>query len=227
MLDNLDQPVNPHPDFFIPLDLRIPQVDLDTLNNGIISNLAQQHKGSNRLWFNSAITSGDPLLATQKVANDFLNPIGLRAGVMGIFIVNPNTYDKNIHCDAGKMETRLNFYELTISEGIVRWFPDTNDGFNDYTKNLDGVEIIDYTWPWVLDLKKGKIGWKDVPNPIWSSSTNCPSALVRTNLPHHVIQGNGLRVTVTCQVVDIETELVTDTWKKIPVDLKTQCCYTK
>lgn len=214
-MDNLDQPVNSHPDFFIPLGLRLPQEDKTALEQGIIQTLREQHKDSNRLWFNSAQSTGHKFETTQKLANDFLNPLGLKADVMGVFIVRPNLYDRNIHSDSAKLETRLNFYEMTEAPGVVRWFPDTGDGYDSYNKNLDGIEFLDYTWPWVDKFKRKELDWKDIPGPVHSTSTACSSALVRTNLPHHVIQGNGLRVTVTCRVVDLKTGSTTGTWDKL------------
>lgn len=215
MMDNLDQPVRPHPDFFVPLELKLPQQDKIALQDIVIPLLKEQHKNSNRLWFNSAQASGHDFKATQEVANQFLNPLGLRADVMGVFIVNPNTYDRNIHSDSAKLETRLNFYEMAEAPGVVRWFPDTGDGYDSYNKNLDGIEFLDHTWPWVDQFKRKLIDWKDIPDPIHSTSTSCPSALVRTNYPHHVIQGPGLRVTITCRVVDLKTGSTTNTWKNI------------
>lgn len=215
MRDNLDQPVQGHPDFFLPLELKLPQADKDALQNGVIAKLQEQHKHSTRLWFNSAEAVGHDFKATQELANSFLNPMGLKADVMGVFIVKANLYDRNIHADSAKLETRLNFYEMAEAPGVVRWFPDTGDGFDSYNKNLDGIEFLDYTWPWVDQFKKNKLGWNDIPNPIWSTSTSCLSALVRTDFPHHVIQGNGLRVTVTCRVVDSITGSTQGTWQKI------------
>lgn len=215
MMDNLNQPVQAHPDFFIPLNLKLAKEDVDALRAGPINKLQAQHAQSTRLWFNSAFAVGHDFAATRKLADEFLNPMGLRAEVMGIFMVNPNTYDRNIHSDSARLETRLNFYELAEAPGVVRWFPDTNDGYESYNKNLDGVEFLDYTWPWVADFKARKIDWKDIPDPIWSTSTACASALVRTDLPHHVIQGNGIRITVTCRVVDLITGSTRGTWQKI------------
>lgn len=215
MLDNLNQPVQPHPDFFVPLELKLPQADKDALQNGIIARLQEQHKNSDRLWFNGANEVGYNFKATQELADSFLRPMGLKADIMGVFIVKDNLYDRNIHVDTARMETRLNFYEMAEAPGVVRWFPDTGDGYDSYDINLGGAKFLDYTYPWLTEFKKGKLDWKDIPKPIWSTSTNCSSALVRTNFPHHVIQGNGLRVTITCRVVDLITGSVTNTWAKI------------
>lgn len=212
MMDSLEQPVNPHLDFFIPLTLRLPTEDKLALENGIIEQLKEQHKNSNRLWFNSANSVGHKFEATQNLANELLNPVGLRADIMGVFIVKPNLYDRNIHSDSARLETRLNFYEMAEAPGVLRWFPDTGDGYDSYNKNLDGIEFLDYTWPWVDKFKRKELDWNTIPNPIHSTSTACPSALVRTNLPHHVIQGNGLRITVTCRVVSDKTGSTQGTW---------------
>jgi hypothetical protein len=157
MSDNLAQGVRQHPNFFIPLELKLPQEDKIVLEQTVIPQLREQHKKSTRLWFNSAHSTKHNFKATQEVANEFLNPLGLKADVMGVFIVNPNTYDRNIHSDSAKLETRLNFYEMAEAPGVVRWFPDTGDGYNSYNKNLDGIEFLDYTWPWVEHFKRKKI----------------------------------------------------------------------
>jgi len=213
--DRLDQSVNPHPEFFIPLNLKLPDEDKTALQEHVINRLREQHKNSTRLWFNSALASGHKFTATQDIANAFLDSYGLRADIMGVFIVNPNLYDRNIHSDSGRLETRLNFYEMTEAPGVVRWFEDTGDGYDDYRKNLDGIEFLDYTWPWVDKFKRQQLDWKDLPPVVHSTSTACDSALVRTNYPHHVIQGNGLRITVTCRVVDKETGSTTGTWSRL------------
>lgn len=214
-MDNLDQPVRAHPSFFIPLELKLPQEDVDALNNGIIQQLQTQHLQSQRLWFNSSHAVGHDFAATRRLADAYLKPMGLCTEVMGVFVVNANIYDRNIHSDSARLETRLNFYQMAQSPGVVRWFPDTGDGYESYNKNLDGVEFLDYTWPWVADFKSNKLSWEDIPDPIWSTSTACASALVRTDLPHHVIQGPGLRITITCRVVDSITGSTQDTWRKI------------
>jgi hypothetical protein len=213
--DSLEQSVQAHKDFFIPLTLSLPKIDVDKLNNGIIKNLKQKHALSDRLWFNTATSTGDPLEDTRQHANKFLDQFNLEAETMGIFIVNANTYDWNIHSDSARLETRLNFYELTTSPGIVRWFPDTTDGYEEIHKNLDGNDFIDYTWPWVVEFKQQHRDWSKIPLPIWSTATSCSSALVRTDLPHHVIQGDGLRITVTCKVVDKTTKSTRNTWERL------------
>ena len=216
--DNIHQPVQPHPDFFIPLDLELPNVDSQSLKDGIIENLKIKHKDSDRLWFNTASASGNPLEETQKIANKFLSQYNLEADTMGIFVVNANTYDWNIHSDSARLETRLNFYELTTAPGIIRWFPDTKDGYEEIHKNIEGNEFVDYTWPWVVEFKQKHRDWNKVPPAIWSTSTSCKSALVRTDIPHHVIQGNGTRITVTCKVVDKDTKSTRNTWSRLQND---------
>jgi hypothetical protein len=206
-------------DYFIPLSLTLPAVDKEALQSGVVQSLLERHKNDRRLYFNPEHTLSHKLDATRAVADGFLNPFGLRAETMGIFIVCPNLFDKNVHVDAGKLEARINFYDLTTGNGAIRWFPDTGDGYNDYDVNLGGTKILDYTYPWVMDLKAGKIDWDNVPATIFESTTNAPSALVRTNLPHHVIQGNGWRVTVTARIVDIVTGSTDGAWEKIKTNI--------
>ena len=152
---------------------------------------------------------------TQKLANEFLSQYNLEADTMGIFVVNANTYDWNIHCDSARLQTRLNFYELTTAPGVVRWFPDTNDGYEEIHKNIEGNEFVDYVWPWVIEFKQQHRDWSKVPPAVWSTYTSCTSALVRTNLPHHVVQGNETRITITCKVVDKDTKSTVNTWSRL------------
>lgn len=202
-------------DYFIPLTLTLPEVDKLALQAGVVQTLLDAHKDSHRLYFNPESILDYKLDATREVADAFLNPFGLCAETMGIFIVRPNLFDKNVHVDAGKLEARLNFYDLTTGYGAIRWFPHSEDGYADSDVNLEGTTIVDYTYPWVMDLKAGRIGWDKVPDTVFESTTNTPSALVRTNLPHHVIQGNGWRVTVTARIVDIATGSSDGVWDKI------------
>lgn len=50
-------------------------------------------------------------------------------------------------------------------------------------------------------LRTGEITWDQVPAANYKATTDCSSALLRTDWPHTVFQGPGMRITVSCQIV--------------------------
>lgn len=142
--------------------------------------------------------------------------MGLASGAFGAFALNGNTKDVNIHVDAMKLNTRLSFYELAETPGTISWWQDDGTGYEDWKPSyLGGSAILDYRFKWVDELQEGKRTWDECPSPIFSTSTDVPSALVMTALPHNVTQGPGFRITVSCQVVDRKTRSVENTWATV------------
>ena len=74
---------------------------------------------------------------------------------------------------------------------------------------------VHWLLPWIQDLYDKKITWEDCPDYIHATSTNVPSAILRTNIPHHVIQGPGPRLTISCQLVFIEDRNPVGVWAHI------------
>jgi hypothetical protein len=115
-----------------------------------------------------------------------------------------------------RLNTRLSFYELAETPGQINWYADDGTGYEDWRPSyLGGEPILDYRYPWVDELQKGKRTWAECPSPIYSVTTDVPSALIMTALPHHVVQGPGFRITISCQVVDINTGSVENTWQSV------------
>lgn len=207
--------VNPHPDFFIPLELKLPQGTKSFLQTFFLEDLkkTQSKKRQLGLYPLPASTEIDDL---RELVDKFLAPIGLAAGAYGAFALNSSTNDVNVHVDAMKLNTRLSFYELAETPGTINWWQDDGTGYEDWRPSyLGGQPILDYRFPWVDELQAGKRTWDECPRPIFRTSTAVPSALVMTSLPHNVVQGPGFRITVSCQVVDRNTRSVENTWQKV------------
>lgn len=202
-------------DFFIPLNLTLPNGVKRFLKEAYVDELKSKQAPKRQLGL---FPLPDSVESTElkELVDEFLQPIGLKSGAFGAFALNKSTKDNNIHVDAMRLNTRLSFYELAEAPGQINWYADDGTGYEDWRPSyLGGVPILDYRYPWVDELQSGKRTWAQCPQPVYSVTTSVPSALIMTALPHHVVQGAGFRVTVSCQVVDIDTGDVTTTWQKV------------
>ena len=149
---------------------------------------------------------------TVEQTKQFLSAIGLTMRNFTVFVAPPtnNINDtRNIHVDGVKLpdgtdvilEARLSYYEMSDMPGVVRWFPKEENYINWQERVLGKIESNIWTLPWIQDLKQKKINWEDAPEWTFATSTNVPSGIIRTNLPHHVIQGGGNRLTISAQIV--------------------------
>lgn len=207
--------VNPHLDFFIPLELRLPQSTKKFLQENFVNELHDAQSKRRQLGL-FPLPESTELKELNELVDNFLAPIGLASGAFGAFALNGNVKDVNIHVDAMRLNTRLSFYELAESPGIISWWEDDGTGYEDWRPSyLGGTPILDYRFPWIDELQQKKRTWDECPKPIFSTSTNVPSALVMTSLPHNVTQGLGFRITVSCQVVDRKTKSVEHTWETV------------
>ena len=198
-------------DFFVPLTLRLPEETKVLLREYFISELHTKQSARSQLGLYPTPQSKE----LESMVDGFLGPLGLKAGAFGTFALMPNTRDKNVHVDAMKLNTRLSFYELAEAPGEIHWYSDKEDGYEAWRPSyLGGSPILDYRYKWVDELQAGQRSWEECPKPIYKVTTDVPSALVMTSLPHNVVQGNGFRITVSCQVVDRVTGSVENTWHK-------------
>ncbi|CAB4241570.1 hypothetical protein UFOVP71_108 [uncultured Caudovirales phage] len=199
-------------DFFVPLSLKLPNETKELLREFFLSELHTKQSSRKQLGLYPTPRS----IELETLVDDFLGPIGLKAGAYGTFALQGSTRDKNIHVDAMKLNTRLSFYELAETPGEIHWYSDEHEGYEAWKPSyLGGEPILDYRYRWVDELQRGKRTWEDCPAPIHTESTNVPSALVMTALPHNVVQGPGFRITVSCQVLDRNTGAVENTWQRV------------
>lgn len=204
-----------HLDFFVPLDLRLPESAKSFLKESFADELKEVQRKKNQLGL-YPLPNDSSLTELKLLVEDFLRPMGLSAGAYGAFALNQSSRDKNIHVDAMKLNTRLSFYELAETPGEIHWYADDGTGYESWRPSyLGGNPILDYRYPWVDELQAGKRSWDKCPDPVFKASTDVSSALVMTALPHNVVQGPGFRITVSCQVVDLDTGSVESTWQKV------------
>jgi hypothetical protein len=161
---------------------------------------------------------------TAEQTNEFLKPLGLTVRNFTVFTGAGNSEGRNIHVDGCKLadgqtdvvlEARLSYYEMAEAPGVIRWFPKTQE-YTKFTKNEPGKMMATH-WllPWIDDLKSGKLTWATCPDYEFATSSNAPSAIIRTNLPHHVIQGPGVRLTISIQLVWADTRSPVGVWEHI------------
>lgn len=188
-------------DFFIPLSLHIDPEEYLAAHNTTVADL-QNRYNNKRIGHVVIPAKPEQWQKTLAICNQFLNPIGLFCQHLTAFISNKNqtgwTVHKDGYFDANNnlmtLEARISFYELSEGPGAIRWW--TEDVVKIELGIRPGPIKIKGIANFVPDLQVGKISWKDVPPPSFSSVTTCPSALVRTELAHHVIQGDGFRYVV-------------------------------
>jgi len=224
---DLQESPNISQEFFIPLDLKLDPAE----KNNFAKHFAEKflpvlNKMPNLYVADPNVMEFFP--KSYKQANEFLSPLNLCCRAMTLFVSppTPNIEDcRNVHMDSTKtkegvsvpLEARLSYYEMAEVPGIIRWYP-TNEG--DFAKKFgpdfekNGSSAI-FATEWVTELRQGRLSWNDVPDYIHSTTTSVPSALLRTNLPHHVIQGPGIRITVSCQIQWIGSKSPVGTWQHI------------
>lgn len=204
-----------HTDFFIPLNLTLPDKVKSFFKQVYVDELKSKQAPRRQLGL-FPLPDSVEAVELKELVDNFLEPIGLRSGAFGAFALNKLVKDNNIHVDAMRLNTRLSFYELAETPGQINWYADDGTGYEDWRPSyLGGQPILDYRYPWVDELQAGKRTWAECPQPVYSVTTDVPSALIMTALPHNVVQGSGFRITVSCQVVDIDTGSVENTWQKV------------
>jgi len=198
-------------DYFIPLQLTLdPEEKANFIANGY-KLYKDTFSGSGRGL--SSVEANDLIWKkTLAKCNEFFRPIGLKTRCATIFASDQNITAWGIHCDGvrhangtlGLLEARISFYEVADAPGALRWWDSTlpttiKELPADPTRKL-ASRVICFA-DCADDLRDDKITWDHIPSPIFSTTTKCASAIVRTNVPHHIIQGNGFRATIGLQIV--------------------------
>ena len=215
-------PPKRNPEYFYPLGLCLdPEEKSKFIANGLppYRNLIE---GSHRGLQNVA-TANEHFPVTIQATNLFVKPLGLRVKNITLFLSDSNATSTTIHCDGtydnnkqpALLEARLSYYEIADAPGAIRWWDKLPIKITEIpAEHVDSnmiaqvVPASGYSQARVqvvadcsLDLQHGRITWADIPEPAFSVVSSCPSAILRTNRHHHVIQGPGVRVTVSCQLV--------------------------
>ncbi len=214
-----------HDDYFIPLELKLDPEERKQFFEFFKTELLPTIN-LNKALYSPMGNAARYFPKTVKQTKHFLSAIGLTMRNFTVF-VSPPTSDindaRNIHVDGVKLpdgtdvilEARLSYYEMADMPGVVRWFPKEENYIN-WQEHVPGkLEANIWTLPWIQDLKQKKINWEDAPDWNFATSTNVPSGIIRTNIPHHVIQGGGNRLTISAQIVWPETGSPVGVWAHI------------
>jgi hypothetical protein len=216
-------------DYFIPLKLTLDPVEKSNFNAFYEEKLLPNIHWKKALYSPMGDCS-TYFPKTIEQTKQFLEPIGLTVRSLTVFVSPPggNVEDvKNVHVDSTKLpngesvilEARLSYYEMADTPGIVRWFP-ADENYTNREEHIPGQLVSNiWTLPWIQDLKQGALTWEQVPEWVCASSTNTPSGLIRTNVPHHVIQGSGNRLTISAQIIFKDSRSPVGVWQHIKNNL--------
>lgn len=199
-----------NPGYFFPLQLKLDPVEKETFIRTVL--VPHRAKIESSEYGLSNVGNADASFPiTIANTNAFLKPLSLKTRRMTLFLSAKDKTSWVIHCDGVRgpsgptiLEARLSYYEIADAPGAIRWWDSLpNNGVNVFPPNkAPGTqERISCFAACAEELKDDKITWDDVPQPDFSVVSSAPSAILRTNRFHHVIQGPGFRVTVSCQLV--------------------------
>lgn len=214
MVQQLDfdfsQPAAEHPEFFYPLNLRLDPEEKEHFMRTALVPYRNKIEGSNYGLLNVG-NADRSFPKTIAATNLFLEPLGLITRRLTLFLSDQSQTSWVIHCDGvmaptgpAMLEARLSYYEIAEEPGAIRWWndlPTVGIQIDPANKDLGTQERISCFAKCAEELRDDKITWDDIPQPDFSTVSSTPSAILRTNRFHHVIQGPGLRVTVSAQLV--------------------------
>ncbi len=224
LIYDFTQPAVGHSEYFYPLDLRLdPEEKRNFIETALTPYLNKIEGSGNGL---SNVGNADKSFPrTIARTNEFVKPLGLKTRRMTLFLSDQSQTSWVIHCDGvhgpngpTMLEARLSYYEIAEAPGAIRWWNYLpNKGITVFPPDpVHGTqERISCFADCVEDLRTGKINWDEIPKPDFSTVSSAPSAILRTNRFHHVIQGPGTRVTVSCQLVWADTGSPEGVWEHI------------
>lgn len=220
-LDPFSEPIA-NPEYFIPLNLQLDPAEKVQFLLFFHTNL-KADIGKKSLYSPMA-NANSKFPRTMEQTNKFLSPLGLAVRNFTVFVGAGNSKGESVHIDGTKLadgtdvvlEGRLSYYEMAEAPGIIRWFPTCGDVVHTEEVDEEGKLFANH-WltPWVADLQAGKLTWATCPDYEFATSSNVKSALIRTNLPHHVFQGPGTRLTISAQLVWADTKSAVGVWDHI------------
>lgn len=205
--DFTQQPIR-DPNYFFPLSLKL---DSDERDNFIATGLVpyKDKIAGSGMGLSNVGNADQYFKRTMAATNQFLKPLGVVTRRMTLFLSDQNATSWVIHCDGvrdidnnpARLEARLSYYEIADAPGAIRWWDNLPTELQLFPATEHTQERITCMAACAELLRDDKITWADIPAPSFTTVTSTPSAILRTNHPHHVIQGPGLRVTVSYQLV--------------------------
>lgn len=195
-------------DYFYPLDLKIVPEEKQRFLSEVVASEQDKFLGKKIGLSNIAFTGGY-FKRTQAQTEAFVKPLGLRVHRTTFFMSSEGVTSWVLHADGVNvgeergllLEARLSYYEMAVAPGAMRWWKDLPMKRVELEPDAHSFSRVYHQAVCAEDLRDDKITWSDIPPPDFSTVTSTPSAILRTNLPHHVIQGPGLRATISFQLV--------------------------
>lgn len=207
--------------YFIPFAISLNPNEAESFVNEVLPDMSKPFRDS-ELDITHVRKIEGHFQNTIKHVNELLSQIGLKVFKTTMFFSGSNVMGRNIHCDGmlddnhklSMLEARLNFYEMSTGESLLEWW-------HSLPNSLPiKPNVIDNSVPWWQvpqlfpgsayshrrvgchppyrkELENGTIPWSDVPAPDFTINLTRLSGFVRTNIPHHIIQKNGVRVTLS------------------------------
>jgi hypothetical protein len=218
---DFSQPPIRDPDYFFPLNLKLdPEEKANFINIAMIEHTAK-FKGTG-IGLSNVGNADDFFPKTIAQTNEFVKPLKLKVRKVTLFLSDGSQTSWVIHCDGvwykqrpTILEARLSYYEIAEEPGAIRWWDNLSTTLKVHPANEYSQERINCQADVADLLREDKITWDKIPSPAFSVVTSAPSAILRTNRPHHVIQGPGLRVTISCQLVHDSDEDPFGVWEHI------------
>lgn len=216
-----------NPEYFYPLNLRIEDSEKQKFIQYVDQTFQKQTADG------QSLVSPDPDVKrffplTRQNTNKFLRPLGIECRTFTLFVSGANGENLNPHVDGTRLpsgervmlEARLSYYELASTPGIIRWWNVPVTDLVPYELRDTGVYHNHWNVPWYQDLTEGKKTWAECPDFDFETASTVPSALLRTNRPHLVLQGPGRRITVSAQLVWTNSKSPQGVWQHIVDNFK-------
>ena len=222
-------------DYIFPLDFKIDPVEKLNFTNGPLVQLVEQFKINKADITHVGNQTDNHFKHTINNINELLSSINLVVYKATMFMSSGNIIGKNIHCDGmvdqsgtiAMLEARINLYEMSFGASSIEWWDslpnsipiDNND--DAWWKIPKLIQNPNGSHPFVIclppfrhDLRSGKLNWNQIPVPNFGIKITSPSAFVRTNIPHHIMQEGGIRVTLSLSIA-FQTGKLEGVWEHI------------
>jgi hypothetical protein len=220
---DFSKPAERNVNYFYPLTLRLDPAEKSNFLATALVPYRNKIEGSS--YGLSNVGNADVYFPkTIAQTNNLIKPLGLKVRRMTLFLSDKSQTSWVVHCDGVRgptgpamLEARLSYYEMAEEPGAIRWWDDLpNVGIEVFPPDpVNGTqERINCFANCAEGLRTGELTWDDIPKPDFETVSSAPSAILRTNRFHHVIQGPGIRVTVSCQLV-FENGSPTGVWDHI------------
>ena len=195
--------------YFYPLELSIDPEEKESFVMNHVPGLIEKYAGTGHSLVNvGTVTELFPRTIQQ--TDQLVETLGLRTRAVTLFAGDADSTSYAIHADGvyynrqpTLLEARLSYYELATAPGKLCWWDSTDlpVTMREYPATEYSQARVNVMANCVEDLQAGRLQWHDLPSTVFETESTVPSAILRTNQPHTVIQGSGFRITISCQLV--------------------------